>query len=31
MIDEEEGPIPGTMNKGLNTIELPKELQDAST
>lgn len=28
-IDDEEGPIPGTKNKGLNTIELPKELQDA--
>lgn len=30
-IDDEEGPIPGTRNKGLNTIELPKELQDAGS
>lgn len=30
-IDDEEGPIPGTKNKGLNTIELPKELQDAGS
>lgn len=30
-IDDEEGPLPGTRNKGLNTIELPKELQDAGS
>jgi hypothetical protein len=29
-IDSEEGPIPGTRNKGLCTIKIPLELQDAS-
>lgn len=29
-IDEEDGPIEGTKSKGLNTIPIPKELQDAA-
>jgi len=29
-IDSEEGPLPGTRNKGLCTISIPKELQDAA-
>lgn len=29
-IDSEEGPLPGTRNKGLCTIKIPLELQDAA-
>jgi len=29
-VDSEDGPTPGTMNKGLNTLELPKELTEAA-
>jgi hypothetical protein len=29
-IDEEDGPIEGTKSKGLNTIPIPKEFQDAA-